>query len=455
MKLSQGVGQNSMVRLYERLLRLYPPRFRREFTGEIREVFLARMDESAAGRQFLWEMAGLAWSILQEHWHEWRTRKGDGMDTEHELSNDGGGAAVLRTVGVPNRALPWLAGWMLLPLAILPLTVFFTMPATVPYRWILNLGTAIGLWPAVSQATLTTLGLMTSLGLAVAGTQWLLLREHLPGSGRWFVATAAGFWLGGIAGVLLDLEGLVVAGAKPDWSHPFELLAIGLILGLAQWPLLHRQIAKAYWLLPLDGIAAISLLPIRIPVDYSFLLIFLPGMITGIGIWLLLRYSAAKEPLPAQATTIPRVTSNLWRRAAIGLAAAGALFLGGLWVNATILLENAKAEGAFPTLEEAIISINSRGWEEQGIKMISVNVINTSPAVVNGKQQHARWGCAEIRLDRIPPGHRQSLIQYCTQYIHTRDGWVRMGESIGSFVARVMELYNLEGLREFQAGSPR
>lgn len=454
MESSRGIIQTLSAQLYRRLLRLYPPRFQGEFAGEIQDVFLHRMDEP--GIQFgiaLQEIAGLAWSILRERWHEWRTRKGDEMMPEYELSSKKGGTAMLRIADLPASGSPWLLGWIfLLPLVILPVTLFSSLPLTLPYQWILGLGTKAGLWPAVSEATLQTLGFMTSLALAIAGAQWFMLRRILPRPGRWFAATALGIWLGGIAGVLLDLEGLIVAGIKPDWSHPIELLAIGLILGLSHWLFLRHQIKKAYWFLFIDLIAAISLLPIRIPIDSTIVLIFVPGIITGFGLWFLSRSTASKIPLTQQMVSSRRMTSSAWLRIGVGLAV---FFLAGLWVNATVLLENAKSRGVYPTLEEAVTHLASQGWENSGAKLLGISDVETDPAIVKGVRQHVRWGCATVTMDKVPAGHRWTSFPICTQYVHTRDGWVLMGEGLSPFVGWVMQFYNLEGVRQFRIGNSK
>ncbi len=450
----QGALQYLTGRLYGRLLRLYPPRFRREFAGEIHAVFLDRMDEPGIKPGcVIQEMAGLVWSILRERWHEWRTRKEDEMATEFDSSNEGG-AAVLRSTDLPASDSPWMLRWIfLLPLVILPVTLFASIMSTLPYQWILGLGMKLGLWPAVSAATLKTLGMMTSLALATAGAQWFMLRNLLPRPGRWFAATAIGLWLGGIAVVLLDLEGLVLNGRKPYWSHPFELLAVGLILGLSHWFFLRQQIKRAFWFLPIDLIAVISLFPIQIPIDnyIPFLLLFVPEIILGFGLWGLLRYTTAKKLLAAQTTFTRTKTTSTLRWLGFGLAL---FFFGGLWVNATVLLENAKARGAYPTLEEAVLTKARQAFEGEDAKILSLSVDESSltPAILNGKRQHVRWGCANVVMDRIPTGHRWTSFPICTQYVHTREGWVLMGEGYSPFVGFVMELYNLEGVRQFQAG---
>ncbi len=337
------------------------------------------------------------------------------------------------------------------PLVVIPIMLFISLPLTVLYQWFFNLGTQVGLWPAVSKVTVKTLGVMASLGLATAVFQWFVLRGHLARSGKWFAATAIGIWLGSIAGVLLDLEGLIVTGRTPDWSHPVELLTVGLILGLTQWLLLRDQIEKAFWLVPIDLIAVLSFLPIQWAYFYTFLLVFLPGMITGIGLWFLLRYTAAKNPSIVQSIPLDRLSSSTKIQIGVGLTA---ILFGGFWLNARLMLDDVKAQGVYPTFEEAVTESARRGFEERGFKILRVQVddYHGTPDIVDGKRQHLRWGCAVVYQEGISVGHLGPSFPTCAEYVHTRNGWARIDEDYGSFVGWVMELYNLEGLREFQAG---
>ncbi|NMB68083.1 MAG: hypothetical protein GYA20_04905 [Chloroflexi bacterium] len=84
-----GAWSGLTVRLYGRLLGWYPPRFRREFAGEIHAVFQERMAEGGQAGFALQELAELGWSILRERWHE--RRKGEGMNMENDVAIGGGG----------------------------------------------------------------------------------------------------------------------------------------------------------------------------------------------------------------------------------------------------------------------------------------------------------------------------------------------------------------------------
>ena len=451
----QGALQNLTVRVYGRLLRLYPPRFRREFAGEIHAVFQERMAESGNWTAHgLHETAGLARSILRERWHEWRTRKGEEMEVENDVVMGASGAAALRSTGVPRRGFWWFLGWILSALLVLPLTIFTTYAFSLPFMAVLNLGTRLNWWPALDSTTWLMLGFTTGLGIFTAWAQWRLLRRFLPGAGRWFAATALGLGLGGIIAAVFRVADVFAMEARFA-RYALVFLAIGLLLGLLQWLFLRRSLRHAAWLVPVNLLAAASLLPIRMPIDWTLSLVLLPGIISGAGIWILLQREVAVHPQVAHVQSARQVISLPRRLVRTGmiLAIVAAVFFAGVWINASAMLLNAKAGGAYPTLEEAITQHASQGWEEQGAKILGISVDGVGPAVVNGVRQHVRWGCANIQLDRIPARHRRSAFPICTQYVHTRDGWVLMGEGLSPVVGWAMELFNLEGLREFRAGT--
>lgn len=450
----QGALQNLTVRAYGRMLRLYPPRFQREFAGEIHAVFLERMVEPG-GRtaHALREISALAWSILRERWHEWRARRGK----ETEMETDGvlgtSGAAVLRSAGVPRRGFWWLLGWILSALLVLPLAIFTTYAFSLPFMAVLNLGARLNWWPALDSAAWLMLGFTSGLGIFTAWAQWLLLRRYLPGAGRWFASTALGLGLGGIIAAVFRVADVFAMEARFT-RYALVFLGIGLVLGLLQWLFLRRSLRHAGWLVPVNLLAAASLLPIRMPIDWTLSLVLLPGIISGAGIWILLQWEAAAHPQVAHAQ--PARQAIPWSRRLIHigvtLAIVAAVFFAGVWINASAMLFNAKASGAYPTLEEAITQHVSQGWEDSGASILSVSNVETSREVVDGVRQHVRWGCATVKLDQIPARHRGSAFPICTQYVHTRDGWVLMGEGLSPFVGWAMGLFNLEGLRVFRAG---
>ena len=83
-----------VLRLFEGLLSFYPPRFRRDFSTEIRAVFLSRMREAEEYGGLAWlgaafqEITGLVISILREWWHELDVRKEKAMVPDNQLPKD-------------------------------------------------------------------------------------------------------------------------------------------------------------------------------------------------------------------------------------------------------------------------------------------------------------------------------------------------------------------------------
>lgn len=142
-------------------------------------------------------------------------------------------------------------------------------------------------------------------------------------------------------------------------------------------------------------------------------------------------------------------STKIW----IGMGLA-VLMIGGLWINTRILLDRAKAQGTYPTFEEAVISL-ARRFEEQGVQIRSIEIDNEhgTPAVMDGKRQHLRWGCAVIQQAENPANDFGASFPTCAAFIHTRDGWARIDDDSARFVADMMELFNLEGLSEFRAGT--
>ena len=77
-------------------------------------------------------------------------------------------------------------------------------------------------------------------GIVVGVLQWLVLRRQVARAGWWVVASIAAMAVVGVLVVALD-EGAVVAGG-------------GLVVGALQWLVLRRQVARAGWWVPASGV---------------------------------------------------------------------------------------------------------------------------------------------------------------------------------------------------------
>jgi hypothetical protein len=106
--------QDLLIYLFGGLVHLYPPRFRAEFSDEIRAVLVKRMREAEERGTASWfaaafrEITQLVISILHECWHELRmrkekTRKEIQMRTNRMLVLIGGVILVL------GSRLPWMS----------------------------------------------------------------------------------------------------------------------------------------------------------------------------------------------------------------------------------------------------------------------------------------------------------------------------------------------------------
>lgn len=449
--------RSPLVLLFDCLLALYPPRFRSEFVSEIRAVIFSRLGDaseySGAARLLavLREISGLAVSILHEQRHEIRVRKEQAMTQEGSHPRETGAASG----GMPPVLLAggsgvwWLAGWTLLTTASIPAALIIVAPLAVLLMELINLGVRAGLWPAASAASLQGIGAVCGLALALSTAQWLLLRKLLPNAGQWFLATGAGVALGGImVGMLIGI--ISGQGWEDVWLMAAVLLPIGMALGLAHWLYLRRVLPNAHWIVLIDVLAAASiLLAGAVFTSLAELLVFaLPGVITGLGLLLLLRQSRATMPPPL----LEKANRNAWTRLprfsriAIGTAALVILFFAGSWAYATSQLALAKQAGIYATPNEAVIAKSSQGWG--GASMVRLEDVWAEPNRRDA-QSHVWFGGATVYLDRVPQGYHKLQFSTGSYYLHVREGWVHVPEgAFPEFIGWVMELYNLEGVRQ-------
>jgi len=446
-----GRLQHLVLRLYDGLLRLYPPRFRREFSAEIREVFWSCMHETAERPGYGWlaaafrEILGLSLSILRECWHELRARKEKAMAPEDPLPKEAGGMRALRPSGTPGAL--WFTGWALLTTAAIPVSMLAAPVLAVGLAWLANLGVKAGWWPAVRAFTMEGPGFLISLSLTQSLVQGYLLRRYLPRVGQWLLATGAGILLGGlIAGAVLigfdtqNWDGLLILVVV--------LLPVGLALGMAQWLCLRRFLPDAFWIIPIDVLAAGSILVAgRTYTSLAELTVFvLPGVISGLGLWLLLGRTQPGTPAPLKVEAHLKDRQRLPRLVRVGLVLAGLvpLFFGCSWVYAVSQLSLAKNAGVYPTVEQAILANNGQGFG--GAKVVRIEDIRAQPNNPDALP-HVWFGGATVHLDRVPAGHTRDHYQTGSFYLHVKDGWVHVGEgAFPEFIGWVMELYHLEGV---------
>jgi hypothetical protein len=458
MRYSRLFIRNPVVRLYGYLLQLYPPCFRVEFIAEIRDIFLKVMLEAEERGGFwliktsLRELIALVISIFRECGHELRSRKEKAMTPENndpEIAGlQSGGGRYLHTAGAPN--LIWVAGWAFLTTLAIPVALIVMTPLAAIFLWFINLGNKAGLWPRINGNTLTMVGFIVAFSLLMGAIQWYLLRSFFPRAGWWFAATGGGLLLGGLAAGI-SMVSIPALSRGQIWNIAVLLLIAGLALGLMQWLYLRRFLPNALGIIVIDGLAAVSIHLTGRSLTSLFELVgilILPGIITGVGLWLLLRQSkpglvhqGPEEGSKAKKRRFPRLA---W--VGLGLAAAVPLFFLCIWIGAISQLALAKNNGIYATVQEAVIANNSQGWG--GAEVVRVENVHAGPNRADGSQPHVWFGGATVYLDRVPQGWSRAIYSTGSYYIHVREGWVFVPEgAFPEFLGWVMELYGLEGVQ--------
>jgi hypothetical protein len=149
----------------------------------------------------------------------------------------------------------------------------------------------VGGRPRITEDYLSSYILIPVLGLLAGLLQYLLLRRHLPRTGRWVAATALGLVMGLVAGrlTLYALQGTIGSTLLGVLSTAL----IGGSLGLAQWLVLRPCLRHAAWWIPANvlgwavvGWGAESLSNQMVVPAVGVVLV--PGIATSIALWLLL-----------------------------------------------------------------------------------------------------------------------------------------------------------------------
>ena len=277
-----------------------------------------------------------------------------------------------------------------------------------------------------------------------------MLRKYLPLVRSWFLGTGIGLL---VAGILLGIFVTCLGHLHTVLAPLVFFLLIGTVVGIAQWVVLRKVLQNAIWIIVIDILAASSyLLGGRSITSYIELIVILmlPGLFTGVGIWMLLKQSQSavvedeREINPA--TTKQRTQKRLWILA--GLVSLIPFFFAFSWFHATSQIELAKSEGIYATVEEAVIAHNSQGWG--GAQVVKIEDVHAGPNRWDGSQPHVWFGGCTVYLDRVPEGWNRTEYSSGSYYLHVREGWVLVPEgAFPEFIGWVMELYDLEGVNEW------
>ena len=139
----------------------------------------------------------------------------------------------------------------------------------------------------VGEVWFDSVGLIV-LGTSIGGMQWLVLRRQVSWAGWWLVANIAGWTVGALVNLPLNLA----LGLFPGWL-------VGLVVaGMFQWLVLRRHISRAGWWLLASFVAwaagtgiSVALPECRGPCSAAVFGAVI-GAITGIALAWLLRQPA-------------------------------------------------------------------------------------------------------------------------------------------------------------------
>ena len=129
----------------------------------------------------------------------------------------------------------------------------------------------------------------------------------------------------------------------------------------------------------------------------------IPGLITGLGLWILLGESQPENArAPVDTPKGPGRRPSWVVRIGLGLVALVPMFYLCIWIYAISQLALAKNEGIYPTVEEAVITKNSQGWG--GAQVVRLEDVRATVNRHDGSRPHIWFGGATVYLDRIPQG---------------------------------------------------
>lgn len=269
----------------ESLLKLYPPRFRHEFSSEIQPVLLSRLrDADVQGRwpsTVFREVAGIVASIIRERWHELRFRED-------------------RIMTITTERPRWFFyfGWVALNVSAVIMAWYLSWAIISQVTNIFGDTIRVGGESHITEDAIFLCVLFPITGLLIGILQFILLRRYLPHMTSWIAATFLGWLMPFIIGYFVLT---LLARRNDTFSIMLGMLLIGASVAVPQWWVLRQRVRHASgWILGYGlGWAMVGLLSLvpalsdPFPVLIAFGLI--PAICTSVVCWLLLDWFPKHE----------------------------------------------------------------------------------------------------------------------------------------------------------------
>ena len=274
----------------ESLLKLYPPRFRHEFSSEIQAVLLSRLrDAEVQGRwasAVFREVAGLVPSIIRERWHELRFRE----DT-------------IMTVTTERPRWFFYFGWVALNVSAVIMAWYLSGAIISQVTNIVGDTIRVGGESRITEDFLFLYVLFPIIGLLTGILQFILLRRYLPRMTSWIAATFMGWLMPFIIGFFVLT---LLARRNDTFSIMLGMLLIGASVAVPQWWVLRHRVRHASWWILVYGlgwamVGLLSLVPtLSDPFPVLIAIGLIPAIATSVGCWLLLdwfpKHEVAMQP---------------------------------------------------------------------------------------------------------------------------------------------------------------
>ena len=135
-------------------------------------------------------------------------------------------------------------GWIVLTALCVPIAYFLSIITLKIITNIVGDYVVVNGVRHITEDYLAMYALVPSMSLLMGVFQYGLLRHYLPRMGWWMLATVSGWFLGVL---LIALPSWLGWRDAPLNNLDLIFLVMGLAIGISQWLLLRRRLARAGW----------------------------------------------------------------------------------------------------------------------------------------------------------------------------------------------------------------